>query len=552
MGKTAAVVLSWLYKRCHAAAETPRRLVYCLPMRVLVEQTAQNARRWIDNLVAAGLLAAERKPEVHVLMGGEIDLDWDFNPQKDCILVGTQDQLLSRALNRGYAMSRFRWPVHFALLNNDCLWVMDETQLMGVGLKTTAQLQAFREAFATCGAAHSLWMSATLDESALATVDHPRPEGGWPTLALSEKEKGLPQVQKRLQATKKLSKAKTSLGPEDKAYARELAEEVLNKHVPGHLTLVVVNRVGRAQEVYKSLLKAGRTPENTALVHSRFREPDRKKQEELLWGKGDRIAVATQTIEAGVDVSARVLFTEVAPWPSLVQRFGRLNRYGEFPEAWAYWIAIPPEEELAEALRASEPKLSGEKAREKSEQALAKLAPPYELEQLQGSMGILAGLQAADIETLQKVSYSEPAKIQPVIRRKDIMELFDTSPDLSGTDLDVSRYIREQENLDVQVYWRDFEGEPPQQDLPRPARAELLRRPGKRFQRLPGQGEDPSLEVGPPGGCLAASVEESILSRQHPPAAICGWRLRRPPGLDRHPGERGQGPGSGGPGRSCQ
>ena len=29
--------------------------------------------------------------------------------------------------------------MHFALLNNDCLWVMDEVQLMGNGLATTAQ-----------------------------------------------------------------------------------------------------------------------------------------------------------------------------------------------------------------------------------------------------------------------------------------------------------------------------------------------------------------------------------------------------------------------------
>jgi CRISPR-associated endonuclease/helicase Cas3 len=38
-GKTAAAVLSWLWRREKRPAETPRRLVYCLPMRVLVEQT---------------------------------------------------------------------------------------------------------------------------------------------------------------------------------------------------------------------------------------------------------------------------------------------------------------------------------------------------------------------------------------------------------------------------------------------------------------------------------------------------------------------------------
>lgn len=40
-----------------------------------------------------------------------------------------------------------------------------------------------------------------------------------------------------------------------------------------------------------------------------------------------REVVATQAVEAGVDVSARVLITELAPWSSLVQRFGRCNRY---------------------------------------------------------------------------------------------------------------------------------------------------------------------------------------------------------------------------------
>ncbi len=30
-------------------------------------------------------------------------------------------------------MSRYRWPIHFGLLNNDALWVMDKTHLMASG-----------------------------------------------------------------------------------------------------------------------------------------------------------------------------------------------------------------------------------------------------------------------------------------------------------------------------------------------------------------------------------------------------------------------------------
>ncbi|NJK45074.1 MAG: hypothetical protein HC933_13010 [Pleurocapsa sp. SU_196_0] len=35
--------------------------------------------------------------------------------------------------------------------------------------------------------------------------------------------------------------------------------------------------------------------------------------------------VSTQVIEAGVDISAHRLWSELAPWPSMLQRLGRLN-----------------------------------------------------------------------------------------------------------------------------------------------------------------------------------------------------------------------------------
>ena len=131
LGKTAAILLAWLHKRQRQDAHTPRRLVWCLPMRVLVEQTARLARQWTATLAGAGLLS--RAPAVHVLMGGDVARDWDLRPEDDAILIGTQDQLLSRALNRGYAMSRFRWPLDFALLHNDAFWVRVPVQNGGNG-----------------------------------------------------------------------------------------------------------------------------------------------------------------------------------------------------------------------------------------------------------------------------------------------------------------------------------------------------------------------------------------------------------------------------------
>ena len=49
-GKTATAVLGWLWRLLHSGKPTPRRLVYCLPMRVLVEQSAREACGWIKNL----------------------------------------------------------------------------------------------------------------------------------------------------------------------------------------------------------------------------------------------------------------------------------------------------------------------------------------------------------------------------------------------------------------------------------------------------------------------------------------------------------------------
>src|SRR5436190_18290253 len=97
-GKTATAILGWLWRWVSKKPDTPRRLVYCLPMRVLVEQSCREAKQWIENLKLDVL--------VHVLMGGIETEKWYLHPEKPAVLIGTQDMLLSRALNRGYAASR--------------------------------------------------------------------------------------------------------------------------------------------------------------------------------------------------------------------------------------------------------------------------------------------------------------------------------------------------------------------------------------------------------------------------------------------------------------
>lgn len=440
IGKTAAVVLAWAYKRAMGDSQTPRRLVYCLPMRVLVEQTAKVAASWFSSLEEAGLIAVA--PGIHVLMGGELDNSWDINPDQDALIIGTQDQLLSRALNRGYGMSRFRWPVHFALLNNDCLWVLDEVQLMGIGLTTSAQLQAFRDKLGTLLPVSSLWMSATLNPTWLRTVDFAMRADNLTSLELSEGDRRTEQVARRFQAAKPLERAE--LDPLDN---NAVAELVLKAHRPGTRTLVIKNTVKQAQELYECLAKA-KLDANLVLLHSRYRPRDRTAALERLLAEpkeAGTICVSTQVVEAGVDVSSSTLISDLAPWASMVQRFGRCNRDGTLDDARVCWL---------------KPDLSKKKA-----------TAPYEPEGLRDSMVMLEGLR--DVGPQNLPSFTAGAVEGQTIRKKDLVDLFDTTPDLAGSDIDISRYIRETADLDLQVFWRDLPEESDLQDQDAPSREEL-------------------------------------------------------------------------------
>lgn len=470
MGKTAMAVLGWLWRRRFAEEKvrkaTPRRLVYCLPMRVLVEQTLGEANKWIAELEKHYPKEMTQPPNIHILMGGDLDNDWDAYPEGDAILIGTQDQLLSRALNRGYAMSRYRWPMHYALLNNDCLWIMDEVQLMGVGLTTTAQLQAFREKFGTFGPAQSVWMSATLKTDSLGTVDFGERAETLPLLSLSSDDTKHSRIAVRVNAVKLLRKAETVWSQEIKdEYAEQLAEEVCRHHQSGALTVVMVNRVGRAQDIFVALqrqLKSAPSKPDLCLIHSRFRQAERMCLQQRLKEKPDqgRIVVATQAIEAGVDISARTLFTELAPWSSLVQRFGRCNRYGEWEQksqARVFWV------DLETAL-----------VDKKGEQQLVpEAALPYEIDDLDWSRGQLSHLKEVGPSKVSKIVAPKKDEFGHVLRRRDLVDLFDTTPDLAGNDIDVSRYIRDGENNDVQVYWRQWDRGEPSADMSAPRPEEL-------------------------------------------------------------------------------
>lgn len=102
-------------------------------------------------------------------------------------------------------------------------------------------------------------------------------------------------------------------------------------------TLVVVNSVLKAQTIYRGLKEKCRDM-NVYLTHSLMSKGDReeliKKLEEKEKEKLEKvILVGTQSVEVGMDFSFVKLYTELSPIDSLIQRLGRIGRFGQKAEA---------------------------------------------------------------------------------------------------------------------------------------------------------------------------------------------------------------------------
>ncbi|MEX1028060.1 MAG: DEAD/DEAH box helicase [Candidatus Paceibacterota bacterium] len=469
LGKTEGVLGVWSYHRIERDDDTwPRRLIWCLPMRVLVEQTKQVAE------ALAARMPEDRRPDVFAAMGGEDAGDWYLYPEKPAIIVGTQDMLLSRALNRGYAAGRARWPIDYALLNQDALWVMDEVQLMDVGLVTSVQLQAFRDAdMAQClKPCHTWWMSATLQPNWLETVDFRDQLNAMVAASITipgnERQGTVWEISKPLHVETISAKGK------DAERLNQWSKLILDAHrnadcgESGRVTLVIVNRVEEAQAIHHKLqAEVGDDPDGLKLklIHSRFRGIERKRwvarflsRETCEDKTTNLIVVTTQVVEAGVDISASAMVTQLAPWPSLVQRFGRAARYRGTAEITV--VDFQPDE---------------------------KTAAPYELLDLEAAREALSQLDNVGLNSLEefedKLRTHEHAELPSrlyrydyihLLTRQEFDELFDTTPDLTGADLDISRFIRSGDERDVYVCWTNLDWEDAEKANP-PASMQPLR-----------------------------------------------------------------------------
>lgn len=101
----------------------------------------------------------------------------------------------------------------------------------------------------------------------------------------------------------------------------------------GGVAGIIVNTVGRAQGLFKRLVKVfGR---DVSLLHAKFIDTDRVTKEKVLMdnvGKDAKrprraIVIGTQVLEQSLDIDFDVLVTDLCPMDLLLQRVGRLHRH---------------------------------------------------------------------------------------------------------------------------------------------------------------------------------------------------------------------------------
>lgn len=125
LGKTSVLAI-WLIALHTHPERMPRRLVYVVNRRTVVDQTTNEAEDLQKNTAILGLPT----PAISTLRGQFADnREWSADPSKPAIICGTVDMIGSRLLFSGYGIGWKSKPLHAGFLGQDVLLVHDEAHL---------------------------------------------------------------------------------------------------------------------------------------------------------------------------------------------------------------------------------------------------------------------------------------------------------------------------------------------------------------------------------------------------------------------------------------
>lgn len=355
LGKT-SVMAAWLVARSQWAnqadrTDLPRRLVYVVDRRAVVDQATREAERlrtWVDRnskvKQSLGLDQDQRLP-ISTLRGQFADnRQWLSDPSSPSIVVGTVDMIGSRLLFEGYGVSRKMRPCHAGFLGADTLFVLDEAHLVP---PFEALLSRVVEPESTLGgnaaANRSVPRNVLLS---LSATGRGATEG---VLRVSEKDLTHQVAGQRLRAVKRLRVIESE--SDEVVIVDRLAAEVwelADQGTAAKRIIVFCNSRSDALKVEQAVTKLAKGDKkqgiparqiNCQLFVGARRVRERQQVEQWLEQYGFLAGVkatlenpafvfATSAGEVGVDLDADHMLGDLVAFERMVQRFGRVNRRG--------------------------------------------------------------------------------------------------------------------------------------------------------------------------------------------------------------------------------
>jgi CRISPR-associated endonuclease/helicase Cas3 len=314
-GKTLASIVPFVFAGIQRFPIADR-VIYALPLRSLAESLYKSTK---DLLEKANLL----NPFPVRLQTGEtsgVSGVGDPNFAEGRIIFCTIDQVLSSYLNIPFSLSAGQANLNAGALIGSLL-VFDEYHLLDPdrSLRTSLLLDQH-----LAGLTHFVWMTATQAGRARRRLSAPDRANAVSVHVLPEE---LGEIPSQMGKERRWIWHARALNPAAVWRAHLALAEGRRR------TLVVLNTVSRSQETYAQIRALAPPTVPIRLLHSRFLSQDRADTQVAATeglgrgSKAEMILIATQVVEAGLDLSADCLHTELAPANALVQRAGRCARF---------------------------------------------------------------------------------------------------------------------------------------------------------------------------------------------------------------------------------
>jgi CRISPR-associated endonuclease/helicase Cas3 len=322
LGKTSVIAI-WLIALANGA-KLPRRLVYVVNRRTVVDQTTDEVEKY-KRAKAAGI------PDfaVSTLRGQFADnREWSADPSRPAVICGTVDMIGSRLLFSGYGVGWKSKPLHAGFLGQDALLVHDESHLEPAFQKL---IESIRDEQAR--EPETPWPKFRVMELTATS------RGDGEAFGLTDDDKANAIVQQRVNAKKAIHLHEQK----DKAkLAEQLADLALTFKDSGKTILVfartvedvlkIRDKLAAAELPVETLTGTMRGLERDALVENKtFARFLPKPPEDAT--PGTVYLACTSAGEVGVNISADHLVCDLSTFESMAQRFGRVNRFGKRPDS---------------------------------------------------------------------------------------------------------------------------------------------------------------------------------------------------------------------------